>query len=131
MHSFTLGARCVNPFPHGLSLKTEGGFDRRNGTARTNQGDDTGDGWLISTPTKERCASARTERLATELTLEAWAGLAMPTNVALAGLPSCRAIQIGAEYVWRMHRLLLVFGDTQDIVDTFATFSSAGGQATV
>jgi len=30
-----------------------------------------------------------------------------------------------------MHRLLLVFGDIQDIVDTFAIFSSADGQTTV
>jgi hypothetical protein len=55
----------------------------------------------------------------------------MDANITLPGLPSCGAVHIRAEYVWRMHRLLLVFGDTQDIVGTFATFSSAGGQTTV
>jgi hypothetical protein len=55
----------------------------------------------------------------------------MTADVALAGLSSCRTVQVRAEYLWRTHRALLVFGDIQDIVDTFAIFSSADGQTTV
>ena len=54
----------------------------------------------------------------------------MDANVSLSSLPSCWTLPIRAEYIWRMHRLLLVFGDTQDIVGSFATFSSARGQIT-
>jgi len=131
MEAFTLLTRRLYPFPHALGLEAKGGFDGRNGASVADQRDDTGDECLIGATAKEERPSPRAERLPTHLALEAWPGLAMDANVSLSGLPSCRTLHIRAEYIWRMHRLLLVFGDTQDIVGSFATFSSAGGQITV
>jgi hypothetical protein len=112
-------------------LEAEGGLNGGNWAAIADQGHHTGNECLIGATTKERCASAGAEGFAADLTLEARPGLAMTANVALSGLASCRTVDIRAEYVWRTHRFLLVFGDTQDSIDTFATFSSAGSQSTI
>jgi hypothetical protein len=131
MKAFTMLPRCLDPFPHGLGLQAKCGFDCRDWTAMPDQRDHLRDNHLVATPTEEGSASAGAKRLVAHLTFEARPGLAMAANVALADLPSCRTVHVRAKYVWRTHRLLLVFGDTQDIVGTFANFSSAGGQTTV
>src|SRR5438046_697230 len=82
------------PIPHGLGLQAESGFDRRNRAPIADQRHDTRNGCLVGAPAKERRARPRTKRLPTHLTLEARPGLAMPANVALAGLPSCGTVQI-------------------------------------
>src|SRR6185436_13430587 len=91
-------------FPHGLGLEAKGGFDRWDGAAIADQRDHTGDGRLVSAPTKEGCSGPCAERLVTDLTLEARSLLAVNTNVALPSLPSCGTVHIRAQYVWRTHR---------------------------
>jgi hypothetical protein len=106
-------------------------LDGWNRTAVADQRDHTGDGRLIGAPTKEGCTGASAEGLTADVTDQARSGFAVTADVALADLSSCRTVQVRTEYLWRTHRALLVFGDIQDIVDTFATFSSADGQTTV
>ena len=131
MNLFTMLSGRLDPFAHGLGLKAEGGLDCRYRAAVADQGHDTRDGCLIGAAAEERCSGTCAEGLATDATVETRARLTMTANVTLADLPSCRTVHVRAKYVWRMHRLLLVFGHTQDIVDTFAIFSSADGQTTV
>ena len=103
MNRFRMRSGGFEPGADGLGLQAKGMFERDQGTAPTDEGDDHDDACLVGTAAMKDRAGAGAEGFVADMAVIALFLPTMDADVALPSLSSCGTGQVGAPYRLRIH----------------------------